>query len=321
MPFEISAYMMDTISSLFKRPYPLPETWRRQWTMTIALSGAVFLFLFLFRPFNGQRDTLDAFWGSLEGAATVFGVVILYYGLVFRLFPAYFREDKWTTGRESLWTLVIIVAIALANIGVMALSGQWRYSWKEALLMVIYTAVIGIAPATTSIMINQARLLRRYRNRAVGLNQTIAAPVIEEEVSPASVEAEVLSFTADNGKDYISLHPGQLLAVTSADNYVRLYFMEGDDLKQELLRSSLQKIEASLNTHINFWRCHRTAIVNLFLVEEVSGTAQGYRLHILHLPDTIPVSRSLNTALREKLANRMTMPFTPAAAAVQATRP
>jgi len=309
--------MTDAISSLFRRPYPLPESWRRQWTMTIALSGVVFVFLFLFRPFNGQRDTLAAFWGSLEGAATVFGVVMLYYGLVFRLFPAYFREEKWTTGRESLWTLVIIVAIALANIGVMALSGQWRYSWKEALLMVVYTAVIGIAPATTSIMINQARLLRRYRKRAAGLNQAIAAPLIAGKVVP-----EQLSFTADNGKDQITLLPAQLLAVTSADNYVRLYFLEGQQhLKQELLRSSLQKIEASLTAHTTFWRCHRTAIVNLSFVEAVSGTAQGYRLHIPHLPDTIPVSRSLNTTLREKLANRPAMPFTPTVIAVQATRP
>lgn len=311
--------MTDTISSLFKRPYPLPETWRRQWTMTIALSGAVFLFLFLFRPFNGQRDTLAVFWGSLEGAATVFGVVMLYYGLVFRLFPAYFREAQWTTGRESLWTLVIIVAIALANIGVMALSGQWRYSWKEAFLMVVYTAVIGIAPATTSIMINQARLLRRYRKRAEGLNQTIAAPVMEEELVP--VEPEKLSFMADNGKEHISLMPGQLLAVASADNYVRLYFLEGAQLKQELLRSSLQKIEASLTAHTTFWRCHRTAIVNLSFIEEVSGTAQGYRLHISHLPDTIPVSRSLNTTLREKLGNRQAMPFTPKVTATETPRP
>ncbi|TWV99210.1 LytTR family DNA-binding domain-containing protein [Chitinophaga pinensis] len=253
--------MKDTISSLFRRPYPLPETWRRQWMMTIALSGAVFLFLFFFRPFNGQQDTMAAFWGSLEGAATVFVVVMLYYGLIFRLFPAYFKEEKWTTGRESLWALVIIVAIALVNIGVMAISGQWRYAWKDALLMVVYTAVIGIAPATTSIMINQARLLRRYRQRAAGINQTIALPVAEEEVAPT----EVLSFTADNGKDTISLHPGQLLAVTSADNYVRLYFMEEAQLKQELLRSSLQKIEAGLSGHATFWRCHRTAIVNLLL--------------------------------------------------------
>jgi DNA-binding LytR/AlgR family response regulator len=311
--------MTDTISSLFKRPYPLPETWRRQWIMTIALSGAVFLFLFLFRPFNGQRDTLNVFWGSLEGAVTVFGVVMLYYGLVFRLFPAYFREEKWTTGRESFWTLVIIVAIALANIGVMTLSGQWRYSWKEALLMVVYTAVIGIAPATTSIMINQARLLRRYRKRAEGLNQAITSPVIKEE--PVPVEPDKLSFMADNGKDHITLLPAKLLAVMSADNYVRLYFLEGALLKQELLRSSLQKIEASLTAHTTFWRCHRTAIVNLSLVEEVSGTAQGYRLHIPHLPDTIPVSRSLNTTLREKLANRPAIPFTPVTAAPQAIRP
>ncbi|SFO65914.1 transcriptional regulator, LytTR family [Chitinophaga sp. YR627] len=311
--------MTNTISSLFKRPYPLPETWRRQWSMTIALSGAVFLFLFLFRPFNGQRDTLTVFWGSLEGAATVFGVVMLYYGLVFRLFPAYFREEQWTTGRESLWTLVIIVAIALANIGVMALSGQWRYSWKEVFLMVVYTAVIGIAPATTSIMINQARLLRRYRKRAAGLNQAIATPVTAEELIP--VAPEKLSFMADNGKDQVALLPGQLLAVTSADNYVRLYFLQGGHLKQELLRSSLQKIEASLTGHTTFWRCHRTAIVNLSLVEEVSGTAQGYRLHISHLPDAIPVSRSLNTTLREKLANRPAMPFTPVSPQVQATHP
>lgn len=317
--------MIEKIVALFSRPYPLPDTRRRQWVMTILLSVAVFLFLFFLRPFNGQRDTLSAvlggsadaaliaaFLGSLEGAATVFAVVSVYYGVLFKAFPGYFSEERWTIARESLWTVVIIVAIALTNIGVMMLTGQWHYSWKEAFLMVMYTAVIGTAPATTSVIINQARLLRRYRHKAVAINQVIQeAPPLPVEETMAIPVTTTLSFIAENGKDTVSVAPADLLAVTSADNYVRLFYIDNQELIQILIRTSLQKVTEVVAAHSNFWRCHRTAIVNLSLVTGVSGTAQGYRLHVAGLPDTVPVSRSLNATLRERLANRPAVLSTP----------
>jgi hypothetical protein len=50
-----------------------------------------------------------------------------------------------------------------------------------------------------------------------------------------------------------------------------------------------------------FYRCHRTCLVNLYRVYKVSGNAQGYKLHVEGVEELSPVSRSLNEVIREKL--------------------
>ena len=58
-----------------------------------------------------------------------------------------------------------------------------------------------------------------------------------------------------------------------------------------MIRSSLKRLEEQL-PYPEMYRCHRTYIVQLRNVENVSGNSQGYRLHLKHLPHSIPVSRN-----------------------------
>ncbi|MBO9564752.1 MAG: LytTR family transcriptional regulator [Niastella sp.] len=296
---------MSYLLSLFNKPYPLPESRGSQLKVATLLSVVVFLFLFLFKPFNQHEHTVQALTTGLVGGVTVFVVILFHFFVLFPLFPCFFREEGWTVGRELLWTLFIIITIALANMGVIAIWGSFSFSWRNVLLVTLDTAVVGMAPAAVSIIINQARLLRRYRKSANTLTQvlhqeaTVAASVVDS--APAVAEPASITLTAENGKEPVTVLPGQLLAITSADNYCRLYIMSSGQLKAVILRSSLKRLEGLLDGHAQFWRCHRTAIVNLAAISEVSGTAQGYRLHVASMDETIPVSRSLNTELREKL--------------------
>lgn len=67
-----------------------------------------------------------------------------------------------------------------------------------------------------------------------------------------------------------------------------------------MLRSTLRRMEDALASWPQFFRCHRTYLVNLDKVAHVSGNAQGYRLHLEGLDDTIPVSRNLNDIVDAK---------------------
>lgn len=49
------------------------------------------------------------------------------------------------------------------------------------------------------------------------------------------------------------------------------------------------------------YRCHRSYLVNLIYVEKVSGNALGLKLHLKGYPGEIPVSRSLNHQIEEKI--------------------
>ena len=71
--------------------------------------------------------------------------------------------------------------------------------------------------------------------------------------------------------------------------------------KSILLRSTLKKMEEQLANHPAFFRCHRMYLVNLKLVNTVSGNAQGLKLHLSSLEEPIPVSRSLTETVKLKL--------------------
>lgn len=283
----------------------MPESRGSQLKVATLLSVVVFLFLFLFKPFNQHENTIQALTTGLVGGVTVFVVILLHFFVLFPLSPRFFREEGWTVGRELSWTFFIIITIALANMGVIAIWGTFSFSWRNVLLVTFDTAVVGMAPAAVSIIINQARLLRRYRKSANTLTQVLhqEAPVAASVVAsaPAVAEPASITLTAENGKEPVTVSPDDLLAITSADNYCKLYIMSSGQLKAVILRSSLKRLDGFLDGRAQFWRCHRTAIVNLAAISEVSGTAQGYRLHLESMEETIPVSRNLNAELREKL--------------------
>jgi DNA-binding LytR/AlgR family response regulator len=149
----------------------------------------------------------------------------------------------------------------------------------------------------------QMILYRRFAAEAQQASKDIHEGVEESLVTqagPAEAKA-VIRLRGDNQKEELTLAPDDLYMVTSADNYVKVQFREGDALKSAVLRSSLKKIEEQLVGHPAFYRCHRMYIVNLHLVNDVSGNAQGLRLHLFDLADAVPVSRSLTETVRKKL--------------------
>lgn len=307
--FALFLIFMNTISATLSKPYPLEERKWVQFKLALLFGAVVFLFLFLFNPF-GIKDNL-LINASYAGALT-FSAIIIDFAILFRLFPGYFKEEKWSIGREIVFTLIIITTIASLNI----LAGNIFWSVKLSavnwLRMIFYTGIIGIAPATVSILLNQARLLKKYRSEAMQINEQLkplnavdeVKPVVPDVVKTEEISAihSLFIIEAENLKDNLSIIPGNFIAASSADNYVKIYYCENDKLKTAILRSTLKKVEEHASKFPGFFRCHRTAIVNIAAVENLSGTAQGYRLHLRNLSETIPVSRNLNQVIKEKLA-------------------
>ena len=60
-------------------------------------------------------------------------------------------------------------------------------------------------------------------------------------------------------------------------------------------------MEKQLSDLPQFFRCHRTYLVNLDRVGHVSGNAQGYKLHLEGIDNLVPVSRSLNEEINLRL--------------------
>jgi LytTr DNA-binding domain len=310
---------MTKLQAILYKPYPLEERKLAQVKLAFIFAAVVFLFLLLLRPFGGNLSFDQVLLNSAIAGLLTFTAIIFDFFVLFPLFPLFFKEEKWNIGKEIIFTLIIITTIATFNViaGVFLWGGS--FSFINWMTMIFYTAVIGIAPATVSILINQARLLKKYKTEVAVINENlpthtipsaeeaVALPIEEIQIDDNKKAEETFSPThitlqAENEKDNLTLLHTTFLAATSADNYVKVFYQENEKLKTAIIRTTLKRVEENTGSFPQFFRCHRTAMVNMSLVQSVNGTAQGYRLQLPLLQDEIPVSRNLNQVVKEKLA-------------------
>jgi DNA-binding LytR/AlgR family response regulator len=102
---------------------------------------------------------------------------------------------------------------------------------------------------------------------------------------------------AENEKDKVSISVCDLLFIESADNYSLVCFRTVGKIDKVMLRSSLTRLESQLRMQSiqQVKRCHRSYLVNLSQVQNMSGNAQGYRLHFTDIKTPVLVSRGYAT--------------------------
>ena len=108
-----------------------------------------------------------------------------------------------------------------------------------------------------------------------------------------------ISLSSDSGRDSIKINLTNLLLVKSVENYVEIYSKSAQGIQKELLRSSLKRIEDKLKFYSSIFHCHRTYLVNMKHIDQITGNSQGYKLTIKGFEDSIPVSRSYSKTFRE----------------------
>lgn len=279
---------------LLNQPYP--KDWKIQKGIRAAfVSGfIVFAFLWVFEPFGiSGVDVYNTHLFILGyGAVTTF-VVLLIIPLPL-IFKNFFRDEKWTVGKNIAYFVFIFFCIGIGN---------WLYThimtglplvWGSFVFFQFVTVAVAVVVAGSTTLFNYSRF--------VTLNVE-EAKQIEKEVSKIEKRPERVEWTllSENEKDEpLKVDSASLLFIESADNYSKIIFRKDGQVKSVLLRSSLKRTESQLN-HPFVFRCHRSFLVNLTKVDSVSGNSQGYRLHFSGTDETIPVARRTGQELHERL--------------------
>ncbi|WP_266369044.1 LytR/AlgR family response regulator transcription factor [Tellurirhabdus rosea] len=279
---------------LLNQPYPLEENPWVRLRRTALIGLFVGLFLLIFQPFGLQLWRTDYKAAKILGFGVITAVMTAgSYFVPAWIWPAQFREERWTVGREIFWVTTNIMLIALANqLYLNWLIGKYThpFGWLGTILV---TYLIGVFPTGASVIANYIIRLKRYAGEAATVPVHAVHPVAEQQTRP-------LTLTAENGKDTLSLPPACLLYIESSDNYSTVVYLKEDKLAKTLLRSSLSRLEGQINEP-DIVRCHRSYLVNLELVEKVTGNAQGYKLHLLDGQAQVPVARRYNESLIARL--------------------
>ncbi|MBR5850601.1 MAG: LytTR family transcriptional regulator DNA-binding domain-containing protein [Alistipes sp.] len=119
--------------------------------------------------------------------------------------------------------------------------------------------------------------------------KTIQKKLEEDENTLQKAYIQVLD---EKGKMQLSVRREHLLVIESADNYVCVWYLNGDALRKMMVRTTLKQVaEQFANT--NILRCHRSYMINLNSVRVLRREKEGIFVEfgIEGLPD-IPISKT-----------------------------
>ena len=107
----------------------------------------------------------------------------------------------------------------------------------------------------------------------------------------------------EKGKMQLSVHREKLLVIESADNYVCVWYLNGDQPKKVMVRATLKQVAQQLaDTHVV--RCHRSFMINLDHIKVLRREKEGIfaEFGVESVPD-IPISKTYAESITRFLIN------------------
>jgi hypothetical protein len=306
--------------SILRQPFPSHKNSRQTIGMSLLAGICVFAVFYFVKPFglNKYPAARVAAIGAQYTGVTI-ALSLLCSTLLPRLIPSLFNEKHWRVWHEIVFLLGMILIIAAGNIWLTAVIFHSTVSGLFVLNMVKYTLAIGMVPVLLSVLLKQQSLLRKYSREAGQIEQLIASPLTPPltaehiatpvETAPAqpaiqpAVTPAMLHIKGDNQPETLQIEAANFLFAEASDNYTSIHYLQNGLPRQVLYRLTLKNLETQVAVAGGIFRCHKSYLVNLPQVAHISGNAQGYKLHLSDAAVEIPVSRSLNATIRQRLAS------------------
>jgi len=284
---------MSAIKKYLNQPYPLPE---KKWRIIVFISFFVAFFLTVFQPFELSKFESHLKWIILLGYGVVtFLILVVLLILMPKLLTRFFDENKWTIGREFLLLTSVLFFIGCGNFIYSIQFFQFNLSEiKVFFVFQIFTTIVGIFPTSLVLILKQNRLLKQ---NILGASK-VSDKLIEQTTS-LNQPTEFIELSIDSNKRSHPINPQNILYIKSEGNYVSIASVEKGEISRKVFRSTMASVEADF-MHLDYiFRCHRAFIVNLNYIEQVTGNAQGFRLKLKNLNESILVSRSYVAAFKD----------------------
>jgi hypothetical protein len=117
-------------------------------------------------------------------------------------------------------------------------------------------------------------------------------------LSAAHEDSLILTGTTN---ETVSLQVSELLYIEAVGNYVKVYHLIGEQVRNDMLRATSKQIEEELRNYPMIVRCHRAFLVNLGQVDQIIAKAGKMQLLMKNCQESIPVSRSNMAQIKESI--------------------
>jgi DNA-binding LytR/AlgR family response regulator len=296
----LSAEMPMNLSQKLNSPFPyyLNDD-RKNTLLALAIGMFVILFHVVYKTPGNPGINLTFAQKSLFGGVT-FAVLFIHIVLIPNIFTFSFVDSlHWTVKKYILHVLWICFVIACVNAAI----DKFYICPDKPLAEIIphvlqQIALTGIIPIAIMTLLFKNNLLQQNLKSAIGANQEISKiKDLKSEVSKSSNSS--ITIYSDTSETLTFKLP-DLLFIEADDNYSTVVWKNGHGIEKKLLRINLKNIETQLNNTYAI-RCHRSYIVNVHAIANITGNTNGYKLQIRDSDFSIPVSRPKGKELIDKI--------------------
>ena len=281
---------MNSLSAWLRQPFQLLDTVQSRWKLIIFCGVFNCLFLNIFKPFN-----INQWFSSVNAPLIVVLTLFSIAGMVALALTQFgFRwlfNLKLTTRIGFLaWLLVDIFFISLAvhTVDILFLNLPF-FNLSEYLENLKHTVLVLVLPYFVG-------LLLLYLQQQLEVVKELTLKV-SKPVNPV----ESVTITDENGKVAMNVQMRNIVYFKSEDNYIQLYYKFENELKKELIRTNLKKLEQELNQP-NLVRIHRSYMINSQNLLSAVKTSRGYKVKMEVEPQHhLPVSATYQEIFEEKV--------------------
>jgi len=272
--------------SFLAKKYPSPRPVLK--SLIIAVSSGLFIALFLlyFEPFNLHLNTdgNKVFHMLFFGCITTFVLLVFLY--VFPLLlPNLFSDKNWKLGYQMILNMLIIIAIATFNSIYSNYMNSIGFGWDSYWLILSRTFVLGALPIAFITFVD-------YYQKAK-FNHSVAINILKNKKEiPKAPKGAIHQILTDLKNQSFSFSENDFNYAIAEGNYTDVCSLDENTLKMVTYRVTLSSLEIQLKEASSLIRCHRSYLVNLNKVKNISGNAQGLKLELINQSEIIPVSRN-----------------------------
>lgn len=193
------------------------------------------------------------------------------------------RDPNWKT-----YVSFLIIPIFLGIINLLF----FQPTVKKGFVFMTSFVLVGIVLSISSIIVSI------YKKK--GTRETV--PVTTE-----SIQEEFVVLKNSKGKKVFRSIAKNIMLFEANDNYVKIYHLDSSHtINKSLVRTSLKKVsDITAPLKQDFFRVHKSYIINLNSVSAIEGSSQSKKIKLKHIDFDVPVSRSFDiNNIEEFLSNK-----------------
>jgi len=270
---------------------------KNQITMVLLVPLYALAFILIYRPFNIENlneqvlpwlnEIIDP---NLKG--TLLSLVVVLIGMAVAaisrvIMTAYTKKHAISYVGYIIWVALEIVIMTLIYTIVSVFLKEQANIVSEFRNTLTKTILILLIPYVMMyiyfIWQERVRELKSIRKR------------LEEDEN--ALQKAYIQIFDEKGKLQLSVRREHLIVIESADNYVCVWYLNGETTKKVMVRTTLKQVAEQL-AHTNILRCHRSYMINLDRVRVLRREKEGIFVEfgIEAIPD-IPISKTYSESI------------------------